>query len=399
LPGAEAIDAQLRRFGLVTDDDLRLRASRVRELPRFDRDRATRIKKAFVLSRVTLGAEVAVTSVVLAKLKRLCPAATLLLLASPKSQPLFAGDSRVRLCPVVYERGSGLIERLASWLTVVEAIQRETAGLEASEYLIVDPDSRLTQLGLLPLTVADQSYYFFESRSYQAAGLQRLGELTAHWLSQVFGADEPALPYVAPSHADTAFAQSVLGAAREGSAAPVVSVNLGVGANPLKRLRDPFEALLLERLLREGAMVILDKGGEEEEATRIETLTATLQAQGIQRLALDATTIPGVTAAEAKPARLLTWQGDIGRFGALAAESDVYIGYDSAGQHLAAALGIPTIDIFTGFSSPRMPERWHPYGQGPVHMMVVDSGLSMTRTRLEALLDEVLRHVHQLRRR
>ena len=75
--------------------------------------------------------------------------------------------------------------------------------------------------------------------------------------------------------------------------------------------------------------------------------------------------------AEVGGASLLTWQGGIGRFAALIAESTAYIGYDSAGQHIAAALGVPTIDIFTGFTSPRMPERWSPHGPGSVHVLVL----------------------------
>ena len=56
---------------------------------------------------------------------------------------LFAGDPRIRLCPIEYPRGGGLVERLASWERTVEALQRETNGLSRSEYIVVDPDSRL----------------------------------------------------------------------------------------------------------------------------------------------------------------------------------------------------------------------------------------------------------------
>jgi ADP-heptose:LPS heptosyltransferase len=50
----------------------------------------------------------------------------------------------------------------------------------------------------------------------------------------------------------------------------------------------------------------------------------------------------------------------------------LYVGYDSACQHLAAALGVPVIDIFAGHRSPRMLERWRPSGPGKVTMVVVD---------------------------
>jgi ADP-heptose:LPS heptosyltransferase len=40
------------------------------------------------------------------------------------------------------------------------------------------------------------------------------------------------------------------------------------------------------------------------------------------------------------------------------------VGYDSAGQHVAAAAGVPLISVFAGFPAPRMFERWRPAGEG-----------------------------------
>ena len=45
------------------------------------------------------------------------------------------------------------------------------------------------------------------------------------------------------------------------------------------------------------------------------------------------------------------------------ANSDLYVGYDSAGQHAAAALGIPLISIFAGAVNDRFFERWRPDGR------------------------------------
>ncbi len=397
VPGGEGLDAELRRFGLVTEADLCARTACVRQAKQFDRSLAPRIKKAFVLSRVTLGADVAVTSVVLAMLKRVCPTAQLMLLANPKTHHLFAGDARIGLCPVDYPRSGGLVERLASWPRVIDAIDRHTADLDVTEYLIVDPDSRLTQLGLLPLMADERGYFFFESRSYDAPGLHTISALTAHWLTQVFGAEELAYPYVAPGPDDLAFAQALIGAVRTPGRGPVVSVNLGVGANPAKRLADPFEFMLVERLLRDGAIVILDKGGEAEEVARIERLRVAVAAQGVRTLALDTTSSKAPHPSGATDVHLITWHGGIGRFAALIGASDAYIGYDSAGQHIAAALGVPTIDIFAGFSSPRMPERWSPHGPGPVHMLVVDAAQTISPRQLGALVDAVLSRVAQAR--
>jgi ADP-heptose:LPS heptosyltransferase len=391
-PDGVGIDRQLRRFGLATDTDLLARAARIRRGRRFNQGRAQRIKKAFVLSRVTLGADIAVTSVALAALQEVLPTAEIKLVANAKTLQLFAGDPRVQLCPIEYPRGGGLVARLASWQRTVAALQQDTLGLEPTEYVIVDPDSRLTQLGLLPLVADERPYFFFESRSYCAAGLEKLSALTAHWLQQVFGMAEPVYPYCAPSQEDVKAAKGIVDTLKTQATGPIVSVNLGVGGNPAKRLRDAFELRLLARLLSAGATVILDKGGEPEEGARIEMLVANLEGEGFRALALDEHH-EVVPPAEVSGTRLLTWQGGIGRFASLIAGSTAYIGYDSAGQHIAAALGVPTIDIFTGFTSPRMPDRWSPHGSGPVHVLVVDGAEPLTPARLEALVDDVLAHV------
>jgi ADP-heptose:LPS heptosyltransferase len=329
-------------------------------------------------------------------LKKAFPTAALRLVANVKTQQLFAGDRHVQLCAIEYPRGGGLIERLASWQHTLEALKQETLGLDPTEYLIVDPDSRLTQLGLLPLVADERPYLFFESRSYRAAGLQKLSALTAHWLQQVFGMAEPVYPYCRPSASDVAAAQHLAETLKTHGAGPIISINLGVGANSAKRLPDPFEMRLLERLLAAGATIILDKGGDPEEVARIETLVATLGGEGFRALALDERRDPMPLPAAVSGIRLLTWQGGIGRFAALIAESTAYIGYDSAGQHIAAALGIPTIDIFTGFSSPRMPARWSPHGQGPVHVLVLDAAEPYPAARLDTIVDDVLAHVPRL---
>jgi ADP-heptose:LPS heptosyltransferase len=390
LPKGAALDHQLRYFRLFTEADLLMRAAHVRQPKRFDSAKRRRISKVFVLSRVTLGADVAVTSVALAAMKATFPAAEVRLVANTKALQLFAGDPRIQLCAVEYPRGGGLIERLASWQQTVESLKQHLRGLTPEEYVIIDPDSRLTQLGLLPLVADERPYFFFESRRYEAVSAQKIGALTSHWLQHVFGHSQPFYPYCAPSQGDIAAAHTMAdGIKRQGSGF-IVSVNLGVGTNPAKRLPDPFELRLLARLLSDGATVVLDKGGEPEEAARIEGLIAALQGEGFRSAALDDLACGTEVTSAAAGIQLFTWQGSIGRFAALIAASDVYIGYDSAGQHIAAALGLPTIDIFTGFTSHRMPERWAPYGRGLVEMLRLDISETRTLPQIDAIVDRVV---------
>jgi ADP-heptose:LPS heptosyltransferase len=61
-------------------------------------------------------------------------------------------------------------------------------------------------------------------------------------------------------------------------------------------------------------------------------------------------------------ARATFWEGSFAGFAKVIASSTLYVGYDSAGQHVAAACGVPLITIFAGFPAPRMFHRWRPSG-------------------------------------
>ncbi len=331
---ADWLDRRLRQYGLMTEEDLVRRAGRVREVRPA---RAGSVRKILVLSRVTLGAEVAVTSVILGKLLRRYPEAEIKLMGSAKAALLFAGEPRVTPQVVEYPRGGGLLERLRAWERLTEVVREE------GECLVVDPDSRLSQLGMLPVVEDEGAYCFWESRGYTRPGLETLGELAAAWADEVFGAGERVFPWVSLPPQDVEAARQRAGGQRW------ASVNLGVGDNPRKRVAGEFEERLLRGLVAEGWRIFLDTGGGGEETARVEALVGRLGTPAIE-----------------------TWRGSLAGFGALIAASRLYVGYDSACQHLAAALGVPVIDIFAGHSSPRMVERWRPSGPGEVTMVVVD---------------------------
>ena len=264
--------------------------------------------RVYVLSRITLGADVAVTSVLLDAAKRRYPDAEIVFVGPRKSFELFEADPRTRHLPAPYARSGSLVDRL-----------RTSAALWLEDGIVIDPDSRLTQLGLI--SVCDESRYFrFESRSYGGDGEERLPELAARWAHEVFGV-EGARPYAAP-----------LPATGEPSG---ITVSLGVGENPSKRLGDEFELDLLRALADTGESILIDKGGSAEEHDRVERAL-----------------IPGMH----------THDGAFAPFAAEIARSRLYAGYDSAGGHVASACGVPSIVIFAGFVSERMFQRWRPNG-------------------------------------
>ena len=270
--------------------------------------------RVFVLSRVTLGADVAVTSVLLAAAKRRFPHAEIVFVGPRKNFDLFAADPRLRHADMAYRRG-GLPERLEVW-------GRLKALLAAPDSVVIDPDSRLTQLGLLPVC-AEDAYHLFDSRGYGGQTDRALPELAAAWAEEMLGVSG-AKPYVALERA---------------VAGTYTAVSLGVGENPAKRIPDPFEERLLALLAAGGAPRVVDKGAGGEEAARVERA---VQRSGVQ-------------------ARF--WEGSFAGFASLVAASRLYVGYDSAGQHVAAACGVPQISIFAGFPAPRMFHRWRPSGE------------------------------------
>ena len=268
----------------------------------------THVSRVYVLSRVTLGADVAVTSVLLDAAKQRYPAAEIVFVAPPKNYELFESDPRIHHLPAPYARAGTLGERL-----------RASAALWLEDGLVIDPDSRLTQLGIISVCPAG-NYLFFESRSYGAEGTERLPDLAARWARETLGVD-CARPYIAPLSSPEL---------------PMdITVSLGVGENPAKRIRGDFEGELMRMLAATGASVLVDKGGSEEEARRVESV--------IQ---------PGMRSHE----------GAFAPFAAQISRSKLFIGYDSAAGHVASSCGVPQIAIMNGFASERMLARWRPNG-------------------------------------
>lgn len=317
-------------IGRVLPDDLhaphlaerygRIRRPRAAQVPDLG------VRNVFVLSRVTLGADVAVTSVVLDTAKRAFPNAGIYFTGPQKSWELFAGDPGLQHMPVQYCRNSSVRERLRVWPELREAVCRRRS-------IVIDPDSRLTQLGLLPIC-AESSYYFFESRAYHAASQDSLVRLTEAWVAETFGI-ENARPYIAPMPMTTTLPQFN------------TTVSFGVGENSAKRLPDPFEADLLKRLPQP---LLIDKGAGGEEAERVER------------------------AVEACGGDVHVWDGSFAGFAAHIQRSRLFVGYDSAGGHVAAACGVPLVSIFAGFPNERMFERWRPTGSGPIEVVKVEPG-------------------------
>jgi ADP-heptose:LPS heptosyltransferase len=303
-------------------------------IPGADADRYFRVRvprpvafeprRVFVLSRITLGADIAVTSVIMDAAKRRWPSAEIVFVGPRKNWELFGGPH----VALTYRRDA------------YRDVWRQLQSVVGDD-LVLDPDSRLTQLGLLPVGREDR-YHLFESRSYGGTTDLALSQLAAEWM----GVPE-ARPYVSISRAEPPGRR--------------IAVSLGVGENPAKRLPDPFEERLLQLLAARGPLIV-DRGAGGEEAARVE---CAVQRAGIQ---------------------VEFWDGSFAGFAREIAQSSLYVGYDSAGQHAAAALGVPLISIFAGYPTLRMFHRWRPIGPNTTVLRVDDPDLESVLARVRSAL-------------
>lgn len=384
-PGGSALDTRLRGYGIEDEAGLLERKGMLLKAGPIPEKSLGRIRKAILLSRVTIGADVAVTSVMADRLKRALPGAELVIMGSRKLRELYGGDGRIRVREISYDRGGTLLARLLSWLDVADAVEGEISGLGSGEFLVIDPDSRLTQLGLLPVVRDDGGYRFFQSRSFVSPGMGRIGELASAWIGEMTGSSEASFPFLALPDDIRRFGVEVAENFRGGSTRPVVTVSFGVGGNHRKRVSDEFEGLLAAGLLRD-CRLILDKGATAEERSQVEAICRRLEHAGYCVLELDEVSLEPGQAPRSAGAGILTWDGGIGRFASLIASSDLYIGYDSAGQHLAAALGIPTVTVLVNSNSPAFAERWRPYGRGRIQVVEIEAGRIASPSDLAATI-------------
>jgi hypothetical protein len=263
-----------------------------------------------------------------------------------KNLELFAADPLIVPLPVRYGRSGSLRDRLFASESVRELAGSSPRGEGTT--LVIDPDSRLTQLGIIPVC-DEENYLFFESRVYGAESDSSLSALTARWAEETFGI-RGARPYLRPIR------ENPLGD---------ITVSLGVGENPEKRAGDDLEYEAVSKLLSLGHSVVIDEGAGGEESERVHSLAAAL----------------------GHPKNLRLHQGSFASFASHILGSRLYFGYDSAGQHVAAAGGVALVTVFAGYACERTFERWRPTGTGPIYVIKAGEGDSahLTRETLVAL--------------
>ncbi len=369
IPGGKKLDQYLNKFNLFCAEDIFSRGKRIHSQNyRFDAGKKA-VKQIFLLSRITIGADVAITSVMIQRLSKMFPDAEIVILGSGKLKEIFGGNPRLRIRETAYIRNGGLLERLESWCQVVDMLEEETAATGADAALLIDPDSRITQLGIFPI-FGQENYLYFNSHDDSLSVKNAcMAELANAWMDKVFGRSDFCHPQLWLEPKLLNWARKMTNSLLQSGCQRITTVNFGVGGNPRKRLGLDFEKKLICELLKQPkSVVILDKGFGAEELTSSQQIIEEAKSKGYE-----------VREADLKHGKienfshgLLAVECNIGEMSALIGNSDDFIGYDSACQHIAAASAVPGVTVFGGSNNPRFIRRWSACGNTSCKVVHVD---------------------------
>lgn len=396
LPEALSFHESLNRMGLEDEEALwdRIRRLDRRETPALPR----RVQRVLVPSRVTLGADLLLTGVIVRTCLDAFPDAEILFLGSRKNAGLIAAESpRFRTRELSYPRRGSMLDRLLTWMDLVDAVREETRGLVAGrDFVVINPDSRFLQSGLLPLVplAREPKSYFGWDPSVSGKETEERSQLEDlnRWLGGIFRShsrDPLQGPFLQLEDSVLDWAQETMSPLNLGRDSILVGMNLGVGGNRGKRIhRDretvsDFERLLVTGLLDRGVTLVLDAGLGEDELERARQLYVGARERGLGTARIFGGRLLRDDSGSA-PVRLVLFQGPVAEYGALLRQCRIYVGYDSLGQHLAGALNLDLITVFGGHASHLFARRWRPGGEGRIR--VVESGPGPFDTRRQAEL-------------
>lgn len=362
----------LDKFARYWGTDLELRISKLinedKLLPNVNK-----VKNIFLLSRVTIGADIAISSVIIQRLLNFFKLDSIVIFGNSKIEQIFGNNPIIRFRNIAYPRRGGLQERLNVWNQLVEGMQKELHRCGEKTTIVIDMDSRLTQLGLLPVT--DKTpYYLFPSRKYDDSNAaMTMVELANAWFDRISGTEDFSFPKIWLPDNLTIAAEFSRNAKIQG-AKNIICVNLGFGGNPNKKLDEETEKrLILELLKTPNTVVVLDKGFGEMELRVADSIMSYVRENGFTVRKTDYITLGenGIGSG------MVTIQCSIGELCSIIAACDQYIGYDSAGQHIAAATETPSITLFIGNGNMRFIRRWRAFGKKPSHVIYIPNGNTM----------------------
>jgi len=195
-------------------------------------------------------------------------------------------------------------------------------------------------------------------------------ELTNNWLDNVTGEHSFCYPGIWIPELYINRAKEFCRHLRSCGAKKIIALNFGVGGNKRKALSSTLEEKLLLTLLEEqDTVILLDKGFGDEERAYINRLIRSVQEKGHRaaHVLIESGTLENIRHG------LVGIESSIGEMAALIGCCNEFIGYDSACQHISAALAIPCITIFAGSNNMRFIRRWSAHGQRGCNIVHIDT--------------------------
>ncbi len=321
----------LNKAGLPSKQHLLARLQRIQSntgLPH-----PQQLKKICILSRVSIGADISITSVLIQRLHQHFPDVPIITIGPDHVPQLFCQPFLSHRL-FAYDRNQSNYSRLTQWVQLQHIIDQERRHLHDDEFLLIDPDTRLSQLGLLPLA-PEQSTRILPSRIDQD-NLDSLSTIANNWFDGMTQTKEYAYP---------AFQTCRTPQLAVNTAATIV-VNFGVGNDPGKRISRQFEQELILALIQQGnSTIILDSGKGPNETHESAAIESFIKEHPILT---------------AYPHNFVRLQNSISTLTNHIQSADLFIGYDSCSGHIATAAETPTIICFKGAPNPRFFARWQP---------------------------------------
>ena len=316
------------------------------------------------------------TNVVIQGVREACPDAEIVLLGPASSAASLHGISGTTHVAVPYARHATLMGRLNAWRGLRDLALERGRDVPEGGLLLLDPrfppdpawpPAAAARRADPPLPLAQPSAGRRRSRQRDARSPRRLlGRRPVRATRPRLGCGRGS-PCPEPPQTWAAGLRAAWGA---DDARPIVAVHFGVGGCAAKRIGPAFERMVLGRLVRTGHRVLLARGAGADELAEARDLHAALLAQGLSVAALPT----GRSIAALSGADVVTWEADVDAMLAAIGTADAYLGYDSAGQHVAAALGVPTVSVFVPAAGPRHRLRWTPSGPGRVRVVDGSAG-------------------------
>lgn len=306
------------------------------------------VEKAVLITRADLKGDIAVTSPILSCAMRAFEDADIEIVG-PRTNCLLIGPSyRLERSVVSFSHNGTLGNQLRAWTRLRAKVASAIQGYDSGRWLVVDPDSWMTQFGLLP--VADDRYCrYFDSRSYGEQSTATMSVLASEWGNQWFfwgGVD--ALPFIVLGYGPENGSRCL---ARE-SRGKFAGVSFSVDGRQQFRLGADFEDRLLKLLRRRGYQTVFDSGREAVDRTNaLERIRAFGGSKSHLNVASDASN---------NRAQLLTCGKTIPNFSGWAKSASVYIGYDSGISHAVGSVGVPSLHLSVGAPNSTYRVRWTP---------------------------------------